>query len=72
MPLKTMAKFSYNDLSITYMLLCLAKNRNAFTAEEMPGVDECIIKLYELLQSLKTDIESRTAHFDDLEPTEDQ
>lgn len=53
------------------MLLCMAKQRNAFTTEELPGVDECIIKLYELLEEIKKDIESRTATFDDLEPTED-
>lgn len=67
-----MAKFNYNDLSVSYMLLCMAKQRNAFTTEELPGVDECIIKLYELLEEIKKDIESRTATFDDLEPTEDQ
>lgn len=63
-----MAKFNYNDLSITYMLLCMAKQRNAFTVEEQPGVDEVIVKLYELLETIKKDIESRTATFDDLEP----
>lgn len=53
------------------MLLCLAKQRNAFTTEELPGVDECIIKLYEFLETLKKDVEGRTVVFDNLEPSEE-
>jgi hypothetical protein len=66
-----MAKFSYNDLSIAYMLLCLAKQREAFKPEEQAGVDECIVKLYEFLETLKKDVEGRTVMFDNLEPSEE-
>lgn len=66
-----MAKFSYNDLSIAYMLLSLAKQREAFKPEEQAGVDECIIKLYEFLETLKKDVEGRTVSLGDIEPTDE-
>jgi len=67
-----MHNLKYNDLSAAYMSICLAKSRNAFTAEELKGVDEVIVKLYEFLESIKTDIENRTTFITDLDlETED-
>lgn len=53
------------------MLLSLAKQREAFKPEEQAGVDECIIKLYEFLETLKKDVEGRTVSLGDIEPTDE-
>jgi len=63
-----MAEFLYKDLYATYMALSLAKSRNAYTESELADVDKLITKLYEFVEHLKIDVESRTTVIEDLEP----
>ena len=63
-----MAEFLYKDLYAAYMALSLAKSRNAYTESELADVDKLITKLYEFVELLKIDVESRTTVIEDLEP----
>lgn len=63
-----MSKITYNDLSVAYMLLNIAKDRNAFKPEEINDVDLCIKELHDFLNSLKNDLESRSVFIEDPMP----
>jgi hypothetical protein len=63
-----MANFTYNDLNVACMLLCLARQRNTFREEELAGADKCIASLQDFLTQLRTDLDSRSVFIETLEP----
>lgn len=68
-----MSKITFNDLSIAYILIQMAKNRDAYKYDELPGVDQCLIRLEDFLDGLKQDIENRSLAIDgELTPEPDQ